>query len=125
MKPHYDFSKGERRKFYAPDTVFITPQEADLLQEIAQSLSQIEWGRYHELIHKRQTEVLNTTEQDELISLSNQIEEANANRIEDVARLAERRKTTLPAVMQELGLKPEAVSLATPLELLGGQDDTR
>ena len=50
MKSHYDFSKGERGKFYDPDAVFIKPQEADLLQEIAQSLSQIEWGRYHGLI---------------------------------------------------------------------------
>ena len=88
MKSHYDFSKGERGKFYDPDAVFITPQEADLLKQIAQSLSQIEWGRYHELIHKRQAEVLTAAEQEELITLSNQIEEANANRIEDVARLA-------------------------------------
>lgn len=83
-------------------------QESDLLQKINQSLSQIEWKRYRELGAKRQAEVLTDGEQEELIALSNQIEEANATRIEYVAKLAEMRKTTLPAMMKELGLKPVA-----------------
>ena len=83
-------------------------REARLIQQINQSLSQIEWLRYRELIGKRRAETLTPNEQEELIALSNQIEEANVKRIKYVAELAQVRKTTIPAVMQELGLKPVA-----------------
>jgi hypothetical protein len=61
--------------------------------------------RYRNLIGKRQAETLNAEEQAELIALSNQIEEANAQRIQDIAELAALRQTTVPALMSELGLK--------------------
>ncbi|MFN8492312.1 MAG: hypothetical protein U0350_32225 [Caldilineaceae bacterium] len=80
--------------------------EAKLIQQINQSLSQIEWLRYRELIGKRQAETLMPDEQAELIALSNQIEEANVKRIKYVAQLAQVRKTTIPVIMKELGLKP-------------------
>lgn len=83
-------------------------QESTLLQKINQSLSQIEWLRYRELIHKRQIETLTDEEQQALINLSNQIEEANAKRIEYAAELAALRKTTLPSLMKELGFRPIA-----------------
>jgi hypothetical protein len=82
--------------------------EANLIQKINQSLSQIEWLRYRELIAKRQAETLTPDEQVQLIALSDQIEEANVKRIEYVAELAQVRKTTIPAVMKELGLRPVA-----------------
>ena len=82
--------------------------EANLLQKINQSLSQIEWLQYRELIARRQAETLTPDEQTELIALSDQIEEANARRIEYVAELARMRNMTLPALMRELGLKPVA-----------------
>lgn len=80
-------------------------REAELLQSINQSLSQIEWQRYRVLLGKRQAEVLTPEEQAELIELSDRIEEANAERIAYVAELADIRRTTLPALMKELGLK--------------------
>ena len=82
--------------------------ETSLLQKINQSLSQIEWLRYRELIAKRQAETLTPQEQAALIALSDQIEEANAKRIEYLAELARVRQTTIPALMKELGLKPVA-----------------
>jgi hypothetical protein len=45
-----------------------------------------------------------------LIALSNQIEETNAQRIQDIAELADLRQTTAPALMSELGLKPFSYS---------------
>ena len=84
----------------------LSAQESDLLQKINQNLSQIQWVHYRELIAKRKAEVLTAEEQEELIALSNQIEEANANRIEYVARLADIRKTTLPGLLKELDLQP-------------------
>lgn len=82
--------------------------EADLLQKINGSLSQIAWTRYRELLAKRQAETLTPPEQTELIALSDQIEEANVQRLTYLAALAELRKTTMPALMKELGLQPAA-----------------
>ncbi len=82
--------------------------EASLLQKINQSMAQIEWLRYRELIAKRQAATLTLEEQRELIARSDQIEDANVNRIQYVAELAQIRGTTMPALMQELGLKPAA-----------------
>lgn len=45
-------------------------------------------------------------EQKELIMLTDQIEEANVQRIKYVAELARLQNTTLPALMRQLGLKP-------------------
>lgn len=86
----------------------LSAEEADLIQTINQSLSQFQWLRYRELVTKRQAETLTAQEHEELIVLSNQIEEANANRIEYVARLADIRGKTLPGMMKELGLQPVA-----------------
>lgn len=86
----------------------LVKREATLLQKINQSLSQIQWQRYRDLISKRQAESLTSEEQAELIALSDQLEEANAERITYVAQLATLRKTTVPALMKELGLKPAA-----------------
>lgn len=82
--------------------------EANLLQRINSSLSQIEWQQYHALIAKRRAETLTTREQQELIALSDQIEDANVRRIEAVAELARLRQTSVRALMNELGLKPVA-----------------
>ena len=80
--------------------------EADLLQKINQRLSQISWLSYRELLAKRQAETLTSTEQTELIAFSDQIEEANVQRMTDVAALAHLCKTTMPTLMKELGLRP-------------------
>lgn len=86
----------------------LSKTEATLLQKINQSLSQISWVRYQELIARRQAETLTPTEQAELIALSDQIEEANVKRLEYVAELARLYKTTIPNIIKELGLKPIA-----------------
>lgn len=59
----------------------LAKREADLLQSINQSLSQIEWQRYRVLLSKRQAETLTPEEQAELIALSDRIEEAKVKRI--------------------------------------------
>jgi len=81
-------------------------EESHLLMKINQSLSQVEWSRYHALIAKRQDETLQPAEQAELIQLSDEIEEKNAKRIQHVAELARLRRLTLSTMMSELGLRP-------------------
>lgn len=86
----------------------LSSRESKLIQQINQSLSEIQWLRYRELLSKRQAETLTLDEQTELIAISDQIEEANVQRITYVAELAQLRQTTIPMIMKELGLKPAA-----------------
>ena len=82
----------------------LSPEESKLLKKINSSLSAIEWERYRLLLSKRDAESLSEGEQAELIALSDQIEEANARRMKAVAELARLRKTTVPALVETLGL---------------------
>jgi pantothenate kinase len=69
-------------------------------------MSEIEWQRYHALIEKRQTETLTPEEHEELITLSDQLEEANVDRIRALADLAQLRQTSINALMAELNFLP-------------------
>lgn len=84
----------------------LSPEETDLLQRINASLASIEWERYRMLVAKRDAENLTDKEHEELISLSDQLEEANVRRMEAVAELARVRKVTIPELMATLGLTP-------------------
>jgi pantothenate kinase len=67
-------------------------------------LSQNTWQRYHHLIDKREAETLTASEQTELITISDQIEMANARRMESLVKLAQLRQTSLEELMSRLGL---------------------
>jgi antitoxin component of RelBE/YafQ-DinJ toxin-antitoxin module len=86
----------------------LSPEESKLLKKINSSLSAIEWERYRSLLAKRDAESLTGPEQAELIVLSDQIEEANTRRMKAVAELAHLRKTTVPALVETLGLSSSA-----------------
>lgn len=79
--------------------------EAHLLQQINQGLPQEMWQHYHELLDKRHAEILTPDEQTALIALSDQIEDANAHRIEHLVELARLRQTSLGTLMQQLGIE--------------------
>lgn len=84
---------------------YVVKAEAELLQKINIGLSQEEWQRYHELMTKRRAETLSVEEHQELIAFSDQIEAANVQRMEALIELAQRRQTSLEAVMEALGIK--------------------
>ncbi len=84
----------------------LSHEESILLQQINNSLSGIEWERYRTLLAKRDAEDLTVTEQAELISLTDQIEEANVRRMKAVTGLARARNITVSALMKSLGLAP-------------------
>lgn len=79
-------------------------RETKLLQKINLGLSQESWPRYHELLKKRRAETLTPNLQAELIALSDQIEIANARRMEYLVKLAQLRQTSLEQLMKNLGL---------------------
>lgn len=86
----------------------LSKAEADLLQKINLGLSPEIWEQYHALIAKRRAETLTSQDQTRLIEISDQIEQANAHRIQYLIELASLRGTSLEAVMQELGIETSA-----------------
>lgn len=84
-------------------------EESRLLEEINRGLSQAEWSRYYALVAKRQADALIDQEYEELMALSNHIEELNAHRMQRLAELAQLRGTTLPELLDRLGIVPPPV----------------
>ena len=87
----------------------LNAQQSRLLEEINQGLSQTEWSLYYALVAKRQAGALTESEYAELTTMSARIEELNASRMEHLAELARLRGTTLPELLDELGIVPPPV----------------
>ena len=86
----------------------IGQSETDLLLEINRDIPTETRHRYKELIAKRQAETLTSAEYAELISLSNQVEQREAERVAALADLARLRHTSLPELMKDLGIQAPA-----------------
>ena len=80
--------------------------EADLLLKINQGMPPDIQKRYDKLITKRRAETLTPDEYSELLRLTDHIEKLEAKRVEYMAELARLRKTSLTALMEELGIRP-------------------
>ena len=91
-----------------PTPPCLPKEEAQLLQKINQGLPQATWQHYHQLLEKRRAETLASDEKQILISLSDQIEEANSRRMEHLVHLAQLRHTSLTNLMEQLGIKAPA-----------------
>ena len=76
--------------------------ESRLLQQINLGISAT-WQRYQELKAKRRAETLSQSEQEELIAISDEIEQANARRLQALAQLTILRQTTVDAPIDKLG----------------------
>ncbi|MBW4576098.1 MAG: STAS/SEC14 domain-containing protein [Aphanothece sp. CMT-3BRIN-NPC111] len=79
--------------------------EAELLLKINRGISSDIEKHYGELIAKRQAETLTSEEHSELLHLTEQIEKLQAQLIEDLAELARFRKTSITALMKDLGIQ--------------------
>jgi hypothetical protein len=84
-------------------------EQSRLLGEINNGLSQTQWERYYTLVSKRQAAALTDDEFAELTAVSNRIEELNAHRMDRLASLARLRGTTLPELLDQLGIAPPPV----------------
>lgn len=82
--------------------------EAKLLLKINEGLPPEVQKRYDELIGKRRAESLSPDEYDELLRLTDQIENLEAHRMEYLAELARLRKISLSELMQSLDIRPPA-----------------
>lgn len=81
-------------------------RESELLAEINKGLPESSLARYRRLAKKRREESLSPAELEEIRSLSDHFEEIEAHRAERLVELAGIRKTTLPKLMRELGIRP-------------------
>ena len=82
--------------------------EAELLIKINQGVALEVQRRYDELIAKRRAETLTPDEHDELLCLTDQIEQLEAHRAEYLSELAHLRRTSLTELMQNLDIRPPA-----------------
>ena len=80
--------------------------EAELLLKINQGVPPEVQKRYNELIAKRRAESLSPDEYDELLRLTDQVENLEARRMEYLAELARLRQTSLTKLMENLGIRP-------------------
>ena len=79
--------------------------ESELLFKINQGIPRELQSRFNELIAKRQALNISEAEQAELIRLTDQIEQLDAERIKSLAELARLRNQSLTDVMQDLGIQ--------------------
>ena len=86
--------------------VVLAQREAELLLRINQQLPSETQARLDELIKKRQAEVINPDELDELRRFTASIENADAERLECLIELAHLRNVPLKKLIRQLGLKP-------------------
>lgn len=80
-------------------------KERRLLQKINLGIPVATWKRYNYLKALRDSEQLDPEEHVELIRISDQIEEANAERMKYLIELAKLRQVSLKEVMNVLGIK--------------------
>ena len=84
-------------------------RESELVERIHQGWPPETESRYRELIAARQAEELSAVEMRELLSLTEQAERRQAERMKDLFALAQFRGVPLTDLMTELGIKPLAV----------------
>ncbi len=77
----------------------------ELLTKIRQGIPADLQRRFDDLIGKRRGRTISQAEYEELLRLTEQIEDLDARRVEYLAELARLRETTVPALMKDLDLK--------------------
>ena len=83
----------------------LSKSESELLMKINQPVTAATSQRYAELISKRRAETLTSDEYAELLTVGERVEQLETQRMEALAELARLRKTTLTALMKNLGIR--------------------
>ena len=88
------------------DTPHLSQAESELLLTINEGIPAATQQRLDALIAKRQAHTLTRGEHQELLQITEQIEQRDAERLQHLIELAALRHVTLDALMQQLGLQP-------------------
>jgi hypothetical protein len=83
--------------------------ESILLQKIDRTLSPTIQQRYNNLRSKLQSETITSTEHQELLDLTDTIEQFDAERLQHLITLAQLRQVSLPELLQHLNISTPAV----------------
>lgn len=83
----------------------LSKEEADLIEIINNSHSEIDWPRYSILVEKRGDETLSDEEYDALLALTARLDKANLIRMEAIAALAQLRNMSADDIMNSLYLE--------------------
>ena len=83
-------------------------EEAEILEKINQGLPLDVQQRYNKLMAKRQAEALTPEEHQELLTLIDRIELADAERVQALTRLAQLRNISVTTLMTALNIQPPA-----------------
>jgi hypothetical protein len=83
--------------------------ESSLLQKIGQPLPTAIQARYNDLHAKLQAEILTPAEHQELLNLTDTIEQFDAERLQHLLALAQLRQVSLPELMNQLNISAPAV----------------
>jgi hypothetical protein len=79
--------------------------ESELLRTINVTIPSALQDRFNELVAKRQRITITDDELDELITITDQSEQLNAQRITALTQLAQLRNQSLPQIMKALGIQ--------------------
>jgi hypothetical protein len=96
---------GLRARRQAPH---LSAAESRLLLIVNRGLPEGLQQRYRDLLAKRRQHILTPEEHGELLRLSDQVEDYQADRLTALSELAQLRHTTLPELMADLGLRAPA-----------------
>ena len=83
----------------------LSTTETDLLQHINQGLPPTIRPRYEELNAKLHEETITPAEHEELLQLSDQIEQADAERLRHLIALAQLRQVSIDTLMDQIGIR--------------------
>ena len=86
----------------------LSKNESKLLLKINQGLSPDVQIRFDTLVAKRQAETITPDELQTLITLTDKIEESDAERAASIAKLAQLRGVSFSDIMEELAIRPPA-----------------
>ncbi|HEU5103822.1 MAG TPA: hypothetical protein VFU22_32620 [Roseiflexaceae bacterium] len=81
-------------------------EETALLLRINSGISPDLQRRFNELVAKRKTETITPAELTELIEITDAIEQRDAQRLAALIELAQFRQTSVPMLMDALGIRP-------------------
>jgi hypothetical protein len=84
----------------------VTRAESELLLRVNQGIPADLQQRYEDLIAKRRSETLTLEEHTELLALTDQVEQLEADRIAALAELARLRHISVTDLMRDLGIQP-------------------
>jgi hypothetical protein len=89
--------------------ISLSKNETDLFEQINRGLPQTVRLRYDELTAKLQEETITPSEHEELLRLTDQIEQADVERLRTLIALAQLRQVSVDTLMDQLGIRRSSV----------------